>query len=283
LRLDVDGVPALDGFSVETTGERVLVLGGPRALFEAAAGLRAIRAGDLRVEARPPREAVRERLVAGAPLDPALPSRWTLAQYVAWSARLAGLARTEADRLAHDALERLQLASSAASRLGAASLALRRAAVLAAALATGAPALLLEDPLTGLPDDAARSFSRIVARAVADRRTITFAGHVPLESPLALAADEAIVLSGSDVAAQGAPGELAAADRTLALRVNGDVAAFAAAVDRSGGRATVTAGASRPCHVRVDLGALAARDLLRIATEARALVVELRPIGRAFA
>jgi hypothetical protein len=33
----------------------------------------------------------------------------------------------------------------------------------------------------------------------------------------------------------------------------------------------------------VDLGPLAARDLLRIAAESRAVVVELRPLARAFA
>jgi hypothetical protein len=91
------------------------------------------------------------------------------------------------------------------------------------------------------------------------------------------------LIDGSQVAAQGAPAELAAAERTLALRVEGDVAAFARGVEAAGGRAFPTPGTPSPVHVRVELGPLAARELLRIAIDARAVVVELRPIGRAFA
>src|SRR5580704_12086212 len=40
LRVDVGGSPAVDGLTLATTGDRVLVLGAARALFEAAAGLR---------------------------------------------------------------------------------------------------------------------------------------------------------------------------------------------------------------------------------------------------
>jgi ABC-type multidrug transport system ATPase subunit len=283
VRVDVDGAPALDGLSLSSTGERILVLGAARALFEAAAGLRTVQRGDLRVDSHAPRAAARDGAVAGAPLDPPLPPRWTLLQYVRWSARLVGHRRPEAQRLTDDALDRLQLGSSATSRLGAAGLSLRRATVLAAALATGAPTLLLDDPLVGLPEETSRSMARVMAHALAGRRTVVFAGRIPLDSPLSLAADEALVLDGSRVVAQGDPAEVAAADRTLALRMEGDVTAFAAAVERLGGRATVTAAATAPLHVRVELGPMAPRDLLRIATDVSAIIVELRPIGRAFA
>jgi ABC-type multidrug transport system ATPase subunit len=283
VRVDVDGVPTLDGLSLTATGERVMVLGAARALFEAAAGQRGVRRGELRVDGLPPRSATRHGAAACAPLDPALPPRWTLLQYVGWSARLVGHSRLEARRLTEEALDRLQLGSSAGSRLGASSLSLRRATVLAAALATGAPTLLLDDPLAGLPEETSRSLARVMAHALADRRSVVFAGRIPLESPLALAADEALVLDGSQVVAQGDPAELAAAERTIALRVEGDVAAFAAAVESLGGRATVTPAAAAPLHVRIELGSIAPRDLLRIAAQVSAVVVELRPIGRAFA
>ena len=42
LRVDVDGVPACDGLTLQTRGERVLVLGAPRVLFEATCGLRPV-------------------------------------------------------------------------------------------------------------------------------------------------------------------------------------------------------------------------------------------------
>jgi ABC-type multidrug transport system ATPase subunit len=283
LRVDVAGSPAIDGLTLATTGERVLVLGAARALFEAAAGLRAPSRGELRVGGATPRAAVGGGAVAGAPLDPPLPPAWTLLQYVTWSARLAGHPRGTARALAGEALERMHLERVAASKPGAVALPTRRGTVLAAALATGARTLLLEDPLPGLPSEATRPFARLVARALGERRVAIFAGRMPLESPLALAADEALVIDGAAVSAQGAPAELAASERAVAVRVHGDVAAFARAVEASGGHAEVTPGAPPPVHVRVDLGPMSARDLLRIAAACEALVVELRPVARAFA
>jgi hypothetical protein len=110
-----------------------------------------------------------------------------------------------------------------------------------------------------------------------------------LESPLALAADEAIAIFGSDVAAQGAPAEIAALERRFALRVSGNVRAFVEAVTALGGRLLPGAGVaalvpSAPAaHIGFDLGPLATRDLLRIAADSNAVVLELRPIGCAFA
>jgi ABC-type multidrug transport system ATPase subunit len=283
LRVDVGGSPAIDGLSLSTTGEHLLVLGAARALFEAAAGLRAVTRGEVRVEGTAPRDAVKRGLTACAPLDPPMPAAWTPLQYVTWSARLAGHPRGTARALAVEAVERLQLGRAAATKLPLLGLATRRGTVIAAAVATGATTLLIEDPLAGLLPDSARSFARVVTRALRDDRTAVFAGHVALESPLALAADEALVIDGSQVAAQGAPAELAAHERSLALRVRGDVAAFARGVEGGGGRVEVTAGAPSPSHVRVELGPLTARDLFRIAGESQAVVMELRPLSRAFA
>lgn len=293
LRIDVGGTPAVDGLSFATNGDRVLVLGAARALFEAAAGLRSTRRGELRVDGMAPLAALRARNVAGAPLDPPLPPRWTVAQYVTWSARLAGHDRRDADRLAAGALEALQLGSSAVTRLRLAPLAMRRATVIAAAMATGAPSLLLGDPLAALPEDAARSFARVLARALdaqPRRRTVLFAARIPLESPLALAADEAVVVDGSHVSAQGAPAEIAALEKTLAARVEGDVEAFARAIEAEGGRATPAIPPDEqldrsmgPTFVRVELGPLGTREVLRIADQTQAVVRELRPIAGVFA
>lgn len=283
LRVDVGGSPAIDGLTLSTTGDRVLVLGAARALFEAAAGLRAPARGAILVEGESPWAAVSAGVVACAPMDPAMPPAWTVLQYVTWSARLAGHPKATARGMAREALERMHLGAVAGTRLGAVAPATRRGTVLAAALATGARTLLVEDPLPGLPTEAARPFARVIARALGEHRVAVFAGRMPLESPLALAADEALVIDGAEVSAQGAPAELAASEKTVALRVHGDVAAFAQAVEAGGGRAEVTQGTPPPVHVRVDLGPLAARDLLRIAAACEAVVVELRPVARAFA
>jgi ABC-type multidrug transport system ATPase subunit len=264
-------------------GERVLVLGGARALFEAAAGLRSIARGELRVAGMAPRAAVRAGLVASAPLDPRMPPKWTVRQYATWSARLAGHARAGSEALAAEALARMDLSAWAKAELTSVGPVVRRATVLAAALATGASILLVEDPLVALPVEAGREYARVVVRALADRRTAFFAARLQLESPIALAADEAIVLAGSHISAQGAPAEIAANERAFALRVGGDVQAFADAVQARGARLLSPPGTSTPARLSVDLGTLAARDLLRIAAECDAVVIELRPLAHAFA
>jgi ABC-type multidrug transport system ATPase subunit len=285
LRVDDGGAPAVDGLTFATTGERVLVLGAATALFEAAAGLRPAARGEIRIEGMAPVEAVRRRVAAGAPLDPRMPPKWSPRQYVTWSARIAGHGRAQARELAEEALARTRVESVASGRLGTAGVTARRATVLAAALASGATTLLLQDPLAALPAESVSAFARVVARACADRKVVVFAGRLPLESPLALEADEAIVVAGSAVAARGAPGEIAAAARSFWVRVVGDVEAFARAVEERGARVSPAAGPDRARvgNLSVELGPLGATDLVRIATDARVTVLELRPISAAFA
>jgi ABC-type multidrug transport system ATPase subunit len=285
LRIDVAGVPTLDALSVQSTGQSVLVLGAAHTLFEAAAALRAVDRGELLVNGLSPLDAVRSGACASAPLDPPMPRRWTALEYVAWSARLAGQPASAAREMASEALDRLQLASFARVRLGNAAPAVRRGTVVAAALATGATTLLVEDPAAGLPDGG-RTFARVVARALSDRRTAIFAGRIALESPLALAADEAIVIDGGRVALQGAPGELAANEGVFSLRVGGDVRAFVQLAAARGARLLAPLPPSGPAAVLpigIDLGQLGTSDLLAIASSCDAVILELRPLARAFA
>ncbi len=281
--MDVGGTSTVDGLSLATSGDRVLVLGAARALYEAAAGARAIARGELRVADQSPLEAIRAGAVAGAPLDPPVPSSWTVREYVVWSARLAGHPAGTARALADESLERMKLTSLSKTKLGVVALAARRGAVIAAALATGAPVLLVEDPLAALPSDAARSFARIVVRALNDRRTVVFAPRVALDSPVALAADEAIVVDGSRVAGQGAPAEIAAGESAFVLRLGGDARAFVSAAEAQGARLLVPGDDPRRDGVTIDLGGLRALDLLRIAASSNAVVLELRPLARTFA
>jgi ABC-type multidrug transport system ATPase subunit len=283
LRIDVAGVPAIDGLTFASTGERLLVLGAPSALFEVAAGMRAPTRGDALLEGRLPVNAVREGLAAGAPVDPPLPPRWTVVQYVTWSARLVGHARSDASDLAADALARMSLAPAAAGKLGKMPLPVRRATVIAAALATDAKLIVLEDPMTGLPPPSVGQFARVLVRALGDRRVMLFAGRMRLESPLALDADEAVVVCGSQVAAQGAPAEIAAAERAFAVRLAGDARAFADVLQKEGARVLRGLDGGSPTRGSVDLGPLATHDVLRIAAASSAIVLELRPIALAFA
>jgi ABC-type multidrug transport system ATPase subunit len=263
-----------------STGERLLVLGAARALFEVATGLRPVTRGVMRVNGQDPLEAVRSGAAAGAPLDPPLPPGWTLRQYVAWSAGLAGRGAEEARAAADEALEGLKLAALAKDRLSTLAPAARRGAVVAAALATGAGVILVEDPAAGLPPEAGRSFSRIVVRALADRRSVVFAGRARLDTPLALAADEALVVEGSRLVAQGPPAEIAASEGAFFVRIGGDAHAFVEAMEARGGK--VVSPDAQASVMTVELGELGTLDLLRIAAESNAVVLELRPVARAF-
>jgi ABC-type multidrug transport system ATPase subunit len=281
--VDVGGSSAVDGLTLATTGDRVLVLGAARALFEAAAGVRAIAHGQLRVADQDPRDALRTGALAGAPLDPPLPPDWTVRQYVVWSARLAGYTAGTASALADEAIERLKLSSLSNGKLRAVAPAARRGTVIAAALATAADAILIEDPVALLPAETARTLARIVVRALSDRRTAVFAARVSLDSPIALAADEAIVIDGGRVAAQGAPAEIAAGESAYVLRLGGDARAFVTAAEAQGARLLVPGDDPGRDGVTIDLGGLRALDLLRIAAASNAVVLELRPLARAFA
>ncbi|HEX3771920.1 MAG TPA: hypothetical protein VHV30_13680 [Polyangiaceae bacterium] len=283
LRVDIGGTPAIEGLSLASTGEHVLVLGAARALFEAAAGLRGVTGGSVLVAGQEPAAAQRSGAAAGAPLDPRLPPAWTVQQYVAWSARLAGHPRGTARGLADEAMERMKLTELAKQKLASLAIGGRRGVVVAAAIATGAPAILVEDPLPGLSDEVGRAFARIVVQALADRRSAFFGARVALDSPIALAADEAVVIDGSRVGGQGDPAELAAKEGAFVLRVRGDARAFVDAVEAQGGRLLGAPGDPENARLTIDLGTLRTRDLLRIAADANAVVIELRPLGRAFA
>jgi ABC-type multidrug transport system ATPase subunit len=283
VRIDVDGVPAIDGLSFASTGDSVLVLGSARALFEAAGGLRPIERGEIQVGGLRPWQAIRAGFVAAAPLDPPLPLRWSPLQYVTWSARLAGHPGKVATSAAADAIERFALVAFARAKLGKSSLAARRATVVAAAYVTGATALIVEDPCAGMSPEVAGPFARIVVRALAGRRAIWFASRVALESPLGLAADEAILLEGSRVAIQGAPAQIASNTHAFSLRVAGEVRAFATAMASAGARPLAPSDPSMPAHMSLDLGPLGTRDVLQIALDCGAVILELRPLAGSFA
>jgi ABC-type multidrug transport system ATPase subunit len=277
-RVDVGGIPVIDGLSLETRGDRVVVLGGAKALFEAVSGVRTPVHGEVRVRGVAARSATRVGSVAGAPVSPPLSPRWTARDYVAWSARLSGHGKKEAKDLADEALFRMNLSQSASQKLLGTSPEDRRSVSIAAALATGAETIFLEEPVAGLPDETARHFARVVLRALEDRSWAVFAARLPFESPLSMEADEAVVVTGSRVLAQGAPAEIAARERTFAVRIVGRSENFAQ-LARNHGIQVVGVGSD----LTLDLGEslLTTSDVLRIALQAEATVLELEPVAHA--
>lgn len=280
LRVDRDGSPEVDRLSFTTkpsSKNGVLVLGAPRGLFEATAGLVKPAAGELLIEGEPAFEAAQRSMVAGAAATMPLPDKWTLERYTTWSARLGGATKSMAAVGAHRAISRLDVREHANTPFEKAPLHVRILAPLAAALATGAATLVIEDPLTTLPSDHARDLARRILAALEDRRWVFFAGKIAPGSPFALAAGEAVVVNGSRVV-QGAVVELAAREGTYAVRIHGEARTFARLVGSSGG---TTRGDGD--DMLVDLGAtLHTRDLFDLADQAHSVIVELRPLSRAF-
>lgn len=283
LRVDVDEVPACDGLSLTTTGERVLVLGVPRAVFEAACGLRVPSRGTMTIQGVSPREGVAARRIAGAPLDPPFPPKWTPLEYATWSARLSGHDASEAKKRAQQALDALSMGSLAKTAIARIASHARRATVVAAAMATGASVLVLEDPLAGLPEETWRAWGRALVTALEDRSWIVFAPRVPLTSPLAFHSDEAVVVTGVRVDAQGPPAEVAAAERRYVARLQGSLTALSARLASRGAKVSPH-GSSSSAHVVFDLGAtLTTAELLGLCQESDVTVVELLPVARALA
>ncbi|MBX3263434.1 MAG: hypothetical protein KIS78_18910 [Labilithrix sp.] len=277
LRVDVDGVPACDGLSFRATGEHLLVLGAPRALFDAATGLASVVRGALTVRGVAAALAVARGVVAGAAMDPPLPPRWTVTEYVQWSARLSGVPALDARESAEAAIAKLQLRAMARAELSRLVPHARRATNVAAALATSAEVIALDDPLGGLADELAAAYARVLAEALADRAWIVFAPRVPLTSPLAQQADEAIVASAVRTEAQGPPAELAAAERRFVARVDGSIDALTPALASRGARIE-----AHGAHLVVDLGeTMTTSELVSLCDGAGVAVVELVPAFRA--
>jgi ABC-type multidrug transport system ATPase subunit len=276
-RIDKGGMPVLEQLTLKTTGSNVVVLGAPRALFEVCTGTLALTAGALCVEGVNPREAVASGAVASAPMDVPVPPRWTLEKLASESARLAGHGGREMRERARSALHVLGLDAMARTKLGGAELAVRRGAMIAAALATGAGTLLVEDFTAGLSDAAARSLGRMFVAACKDRRWMLFAGKLVLGSPIGLHADEAIVFSGGRVAMSGHPAEIAARERTFSVRTAEEPEALAAALRERGAFVD-----TRDHALTITLPeGLSTLDVVRMAVDKSVVVLELLPVSDA--
>ena len=272
-------MPVVENFTIETTGTNVAVVGAARALFEAACGVRPITRGTLRVCGMTPRDALRTGAIASAPIDVPVPARWTVHEFARENARLAGQSKAAADKLAKDALHAMQLDAYATKKLAAMDVSVKRAAMIAAALATGAGAIVVEDFTAGLPDVAARSLAKLFVAACEDRRWIVFAGRLALSSPIGLNADEALLFAGGRFVCAGLPAEIAARERTYTVRTSGEAEPFAAKLRERGARVEGT-GSALTVTMPEDL---ATHELVALARDSNVIVLELLPLSGALA
>lgn len=281
VRVDDAKGPAIEKLDATTTGACVAFVGAPRSLFAAAAGMRDVTAGELFVAGMHPREALRSGLVASAPADVAVPARWSVEDLAIENARLAGRPRSEARTRAHAAIRALKLDDSARAALGGLDLSVKRAALLCAAIATGAEILVVEDFTVGVADGAARALAKLFVTACENKRWMFFAGRLALSSPIGLNADEALLFAGSRLVTAGLPAEIATRDRTFTLRTSADASNMTAFADKLRARgATVESPHDAALTVTMPED-LSTHELVAIARAEHVLVVELLPMSGA--
>jgi len=264
------------------TARHVVFLAAPDAFFQVAAGLAPLAAGTLSVCGRSPAAAIESRAMAVAPLDPVLMPSVTPAEYVRWSAELAGSERVDAN--ATDALQRLQLAPVARTPMSKLSVPTRRGVVVAAALATGAEAIFLENPFSGLSETDARDLARVLSKALDPVAWALFVPRLALGWHITTHADEAILFHGERVVAQGAAEEVAVREGSYSIRTLGAGDRFSRRLEEAGATARFLEGGGdlAPAAMLVELGEeLTALDVFRLAEEEGEVILELRPLSDA--
>lgn len=205
------GLDVIVGLTLKVSGRRALLAGEAAPLIDlvlgqgVGAGREArrapkglhLRSGSLRCLGMDVATGQHVGHVGAAPLDPPLPAEWTSLDYLAWSARLAGVERRTALARAAATLASLGLAAFTKVRLPALPLAARRAVVLAQASLADPALIIAVDPLLGL-DPAQRSAVLGVLGQVSHGRAALIA--TPSVEPgttgaiLAEAADEVVRL-----------------------------------------------------------------------------------------
>lgn len=303
LRLDVGGVPAVDGLTCTPSDAHTLaVVGAPRVLFEAAAGLVRPVQGSIEIGGISPVGMAAAKSdhdgpgapIAGAWYDMPTPDRDSPLTYVSWSARLAGFDKRQARARAREALGWLGMHTHLDVPLGKMAPIVRRTAIIAAAFAASRDVVVLFDPTAPLEAaTASRSdapvleqvpgrFAATLRRALTKRRSIVFCPHLSFDDPLALAFDEAIVIGHSEVLARGPVSSLATNEKEITVTLLEPRPAFFRELSL---HSTLSGGPAEPDRVAtVTLSTeLTSLKIFEIARATDAIIVEISPVTGAFA
>jgi ABC-type multidrug transport system ATPase subunit len=278
LRIDVDGAAQVENATFEARGRSLALLGDGQALIAAIAGRADVRSGKLQIEGFD--VGLREQLRAGtiglAPLDPPLPPRWTVRDYLGWGARLAGQSRTLAQKSADQTLRAMGLDAMAGRQLETLGTGEKRTAVLAQAIVTQPRVLVAASPLSGLAGGEADYVFAAFAAAARDRKWIAslsnlYAGSV--EHRLAASADDLLVFASGRLVRQGKLQGIEEKTVGYTLMLRGKATEFrealrARGVELSGG----------PQRFFLELPPrLGPSDLLALSAEIGAPIIELVP------
>jgi ABC-type cobalamin/Fe3+-siderophores transport system ATPase subunit len=298
-RIAVDEVERLRALELSTEGARVLLVGDTEPLARVLLGISnlaysndisAIRAAACRGAARvvEGRLALAGRdvgkgehfdVLAPAPRDTPGPKDLSVLEWITASAMMGGAPRRAATRLALSVLERYGLAARRLETPSHLSLLDRRVLALAAADARdprGERVLVAEGPLDGLDGVGAQRVLAALAEATRTRRALVTVARLSRGTPawsLAEHAHTVAVLGHGRVLAAGSPAELFDATTMFRLHVPEGALALRDALVRAD--VVVDGPLDRPVVRREGL---TAREVLSLAVEADAVVLELAPL-----
>jgi ABC-type multidrug transport system ATPase subunit len=186
--------------SASVLGPRVVLAGLAEALAGPLLGHTEITSGTFLVRGTPLHEAL--PLVGLAPLDPPLTADMTPLEHIVWGARLGGMPAAAAKERARLVCERSGLAEMQKRRLGTLPLVYRRLSVLAQAAVLDPELLIVERPLEGLDDGAARFLLGALGRLSAKCAAVVTVSSVlegGASGALAEGADEVVTVSAGEV------------------------------------------------------------------------------------
>lgn len=226
----------------------------------------------VRVGGREVKEALAAGLLALAPLSQRLPENESPATYLSWAAVLAGTPAAAS----RDLGARFGIASFFDKPLRSAPPHVRHAVCIASAFLSGAPTLVVEDPLDGLPVDVAEEFTRVLLSALSSRSVVWLAPRLSLATALATSCSEAVWFHGSHCLRRGKPSAEAEGADTSVLSVRGPSDAFAERLSADGVEVSAISH-----DTQTSTWLVRTRETWRIfaaASDVGATVTELRPL-----
>jgi len=285
VRLLVDGVVTYTAFTCQSRGARVVVFGDVepivRVLSGTAAGApyggAAVAGGALEIAGVDVSSAVFRHEVGVALRDVALPERWTVVGYLAWSARLAGLTTREASARARECLAELALSSLEGRSLKTLVHHERRLVSLVAALLTKPRAVVLVDPLGELESHGRAAMFDALDRVSRARGVVVLLPSLAVDEgalPLVLGATWLVCVREGLVLLEGEPERFLGRAQAYAVSGTGPVDALAEELERLG----VTVGRRAACLVVTLPEGFAPREVLAVAARVGVGLTGLAPL-----
>ncbi len=273
VRIETDSGLLVDGITCRGEGQRLALVGPWDGWFQLLGGSARLTNGAARIQGNPAPEAVATGRVGVALQDVPFPRRWTGLDYLVQSAKLSGFGSLSEGR-ARAVVEQLGLSRLVGRRLEVMAPAERRATLLAHAVLTDPPTLVLEAPLDELDAASAARLAEVVERAATGRSLIASVRDPAIAGPgrgLIDAADAVLELGprGEVAVVRGDPLR-SSAGRQYVVAVPRQAAEFAVELERRGVHVErFGAGHHSTAAVsRSELSDHAARFLVRVAPEA---------------